>query len=122
MTDTFTFPFRVVALPPALLTAERQVGILADVDGLEDYYALFEKYGFGGTSQAWVEHIETIIEEFTPDLLEHIAFEKQGRAFLAYADSPLAVSQFMELVLPIFGNLGSFQKYLSQADPADFFE
>lgn len=122
MTDTDTFPFRVVKLPAALLTPEHQVGILADVGGLEEYYTLFERYGFGGTSRSWAEHIETIIEEFEPTLLDHLEFTEQGGAFFAFADSDVAVSQFMRLVLPIFGNLGSFQKYLSQADPEDFFE
>lgn len=120
MTDTF--PFRVVELPAALQTGARQVGILADVAGLEDHFALFEKYGFGGTAPGWVEHIETIIEEFAPDLLEHLEFELHGEAFLAYADSTEAVQRFLRLLRPIFGDLASFQKYLSQADPADFFE
>ncbi|WP_375417803.1 hypothetical protein [uncultured Hymenobacter sp.] len=119
---TDSFPFRVVALPAALRTAERQVGILADVAGLEDHYALFEKYGFGGTGASWVEHIETIIEELEPELLDHLEFAEQGGAFFTFADGELAVSRFLRLVLPIFGTLPSLQKYLSQADPEDFFE
>lgn len=117
-----TFPFRVVALPAALLTAERRVGILADVGGLEDHYALFEKYGFGGTKLSWVEHIQTIIEEFEPALLDRLEFEEQGEAFLVYAGGQEAVERFMRLLLPIFGSLTGLQKYLSQADPEDFFE
>jgi hypothetical protein len=117
-----TFPFQVMALPDALLTPERQFGILADVGGLEHYYALFEKYGYGGTGASWVEHIQTIIEEFQPELLDHLEFEEGGEAFFAYADSQPAVEQFLALLLPIFGSLPSLQKYLSQADPEDFFE
>jgi hypothetical protein len=117
-----TLPFQVMALPAALRTEERQFGILADVGNLEDYYALFEKYGYGGTGQSWVEHIQTIIEEFQPELLDHLEFEAQSEVFFAYADSQDAVTRFMELLLPIFGSLPGLQKYLQQTDPEDFFE
>ena len=116
------FPFKMAALPPALRTATRQVGILADVGGLEDHYTLFEKYGFGGTAACWVEHIETILEEFEPELLDQLEFELPNESFLAYADSELTARRFLGLVLPIFGSLAGLRKYLSQADPDDFFE
>ena len=117
-----SFPFKIVALPPALRTDTRQVGILADVGGLEDHYALFEKYGFGGTAACWVEHIETILEEYEPALLDQLEFELPNESFLAYADSELTAEQFLRLMLPIFGSLTGLQKYLSQTDPDDFFE
>ena len=49
-------------------------------------------------------------------------FDEQEDAFLVYADSLYAVRQFMHWVLPYFGDLGKLKKYLSQADPSDFFE
>ncbi|QKG52549.1 Imm51 family immunity protein [Hymenobacter sp. BRD67] len=117
---TSTFPFKIAAAQnPAEPT--RQFAILADVAGLDAYYHLFEDYGFGGDGASWREHIETIIEEFRPDLLEHLEFDEDRDTFLVYADSPAAARDFMALVLPYFGDLGKLKKYFSQTDPDDFF-
>ena len=118
---TPTFPF-VVTTEPDSTQPEHSYSILVDLSEMDDYYALFEKYGFGGNGPSWVEHIETIVEEFNPDLLDHLEFDEEGETFLAYADSPTAVDQFLHLVQPIFGDLASLNKYLSQADPENFFE
>jgi hypothetical protein len=117
---TSTFPFKIAA---AKATADpaRQFVILADVSGLDDYYKLFEEYGFGGDGPSWREHIETIIEEFQPELLEHLEFDEDHDTFLVYADSPAAARDFMTLVLPHFSDLGKLKKYFSQTDPGDFF-
>ncbi|GAC1367063.1 MAG: hypothetical protein NVS3B25_30180 [Hymenobacter sp.] len=115
-----SYPFQVAALPPPA-TPERQLAIFADVGGLEEYYGLFQHYGFGGTAESWVEHIQTIIEEHEPALLEAVAFEEGGHTFVAYAPSPAVADRFLACVLPFFGSLPKLQKYLSQADPADFF-
>jgi len=115
-----TFPFQVTAAPAAVMP-EYQHLIFADVGGLESYYALFQNYGFGGTADSWVEHIETIIEEKQPKLLEELEFAEGGHTFVAYASGPVAVADFMACVLPHFDTLPHLQKYLSQADPDDFF-
>ena len=117
---TATFPFKVAAAKAATNPA-RQFVILAEVDGLDDYYQLFEDYGYGGSGLSWREHIETIIEEFQPALLDHLEFEEAADAFLVYADSLAAVRQFMACILPHFGDLGKLRKYFSQTDPGDFF-
>ena len=117
---TSTYPFKVAAAKAAADPA-RQFLILAEVGGMDDYYQLFEDYGYGGDGESWREHIETIIEEFDPDLLDHLEFEEERDTFLAYADSPDAVRQFMACVLPYFGDLGKLKKYFSQTDPGDFF-
>lgn len=115
-----SFPFQVAPLPsPAL--PERQLAIFADVGGLEEYYVLFQDHGFGGTAESWVEHIETIIEEHQPDLLDELEFEKGGHTFVAYAPTQAVADRFLACVLPFFGSLPRLQKYLSQADPDDFF-
>jgi hypothetical protein len=62
-----TYPFKIAAAK-APADSTRQFAILAEVAGLDDYYKLFEEYGFGGDGPSWREHIETIIEEFDPDL------------------------------------------------------
>jgi hypothetical protein len=115
-----TFPFQVTAAPAAVMP-EYQLLIFADVGGLEAYYTLFQNYGFGGTADSWVEHIETIIEEKQPKLLEELEFAEGGHTFVAYASGPVAVADFMACVLPHFGTLPALQKYLGQADPDDFF-
>lgn len=115
-----TYPFKVAAAK-APANPARQFAILADLSELDDYLQLFEDHGYGGNGPSWREHIETIIEEFQPELLDHLEFDEEADAFLAYADSLDAVRQFMALVLPRFGDVGKLKKYLSQTDPGDFF-
>jgi len=115
-----SFPFQVTAAPEPV-APEYQFVIFADVGGLEDYYTLFQHFGFGGTADSWAEHIETIIEEKQPKLLDELEFVEGGHTFVAYASGPVAVEQFMACVLPIFGTLPALRSYLSQADPEDFF-
>ena len=118
---TSTLPFQVAAAKAAA-DPTRQFLILARVEELEDYAQVFENYGYGSTGTAWREHLETIIEEFNPDLLDHLEFAEDQTTFLAYADSADAVRQFMACALPYFGDLGKLKKYLSETDPSDFFE
>ncbi len=115
-----TFPFQL-APAPAPISPEYELLIFADVSGLEEYYVLFQSYGFGGTAESWAEHIETIIEEQQPDLLEELEFANSNHTFVAYASGPAAADAFLACVLPHFGTLPHLQQYLSQADPSDFF-
>jgi hypothetical protein len=116
-----TYPFKIAAAKSAT-DSTRQFAIIVELNELDEYSQLFENHGYGGTGASWREHIETIIEEFEPDLLEHLEFDEVGDTFLAYADSLAAVRQFMACVLPYFGDLGKLKKYLDQTDPGDFFE
>ncbi len=118
---TTTFPFEIEDVR-AWAVPERQYRITAAVSELDEYYVLFEKYGFGGNGPCWVEHITTIIEEHQPALLDQLDFDEEGDAFVVYADSETSTQQFLRLVQPIFADLGALNKYLSQTDPADFFE
>lgn len=115
-----TFPFQLSPAPPPI-SPEYQLVIFADVGGLEEYYVLFRDYGFGGTADSWVEHIETIIEEHQPALLNELEFGEGSQTFVVYASSPEIADRFLATVLPYFGTLPLLQKYLSQADPDDFF-
>ena len=115
-----TFPFQITAAPEPV-APEYQFVIFADVGGLEDYYALFQHFGFGGTAASWAEHIETIIEERQPALLDELELVEGGQTFVAYASGPVAVEAFWACVLPYFGTLPALRNYLSQADPDDFF-
>jgi len=116
-----TFPFKVAAARGTDNPAHQFV-ILAEVGNMDEYLNLFEDHGYGGTGLAWREHIETIIEEYDPALLDNLEFDETENVFLAYADSLDAVRQFMNWVLPYFGNVGKLKKYLSQTDPSDFFK
>ncbi len=115
-----SFPFQLAPAPPPI-SPEYEVVIFADVGGLEDYYALFQHYGFGGTAASWAEHLETIVEEHCPALLDELEFAEGGATFLVYAASPALAQQFLACVLPYFGALPQLRQYLSQADPDDFF-
>lgn len=115
-----TYPFKIAAAKSATDPA-RQFAIVVELSEMDEYSQLFENHGYGGTGASWCEHIETIIEEFEPDLLEHLEFDETDDNFLAYADSLAAVRQFMACVLPYFADLGKLKKYLDQTDPGDFF-
>ena len=103
-------------------TPERKYRIVVDLSEMDDYYNVFEKHGYSGSGASWVEHIETILEEHAPELLNHVELAGEGEIFRAYTDSRATAEQFLRLVHPIFGDLGSLNKYLSQTDPGDFFE
>jgi len=115
------FPFLIYDLQEHA-TPERLYRIVVDLSDMDDYYTVFERHGFGGGGASWVEHIETILEEHAPELLDHVELAGEGEIFRAYTDSRAATEQFLRLIHPIFGNLGSLNKYLAQADPGDFFE
>jgi hypothetical protein len=89
---------------------------------LEGYFYLFEKYGFGGGGLSWEEHISTILEEESPQLLDHLLGSSTPARLLFYADSEATVQAFLRLIGPIFADLGSLNKYFSQTDSSDFFE
>ena len=120
---TSTFPFRVAAANAAD-DAARQFVIVAAVDELEGYGNLLEDFGYGNTGPSWREHLETIVEEHQPALLDHLEFEEPQLAdtLLLYADSLDAVRQFLGCVQPYFGDLAKLKAYLRQTDPGDFFE
>ncbi|WP_147374733.1 hypothetical protein [Hymenobacter rubripertinctus] len=117
-----TAPFIVTDAPPELTDPARRQRILVDLSDMDDYYVVFERYGFGGGGACWAEHIETIIEEHAPDLLERVELAGAGEIFRAFTDGPATTAEFLALVRPIFADLGSLNKYLSQTDPTDFFE
>ena len=118
---TSTFPFEI-ATAKTTANPARQFAIVAHAGALEDYHDLFEDFGFTGSGASWREHIETIIEEFEPELLDHVEFDEVGDTFLAYADSPAAVKQFLACVQPYFGDIAKLEKYFQQTDPEDFFQ
>ena len=115
-----TFPFQLAPAPPPI-SPEYELLVFADVGGLEDYYRLFQHFGFGGTPASWAEHLETIVEEHQPKLLNELEFTESRGALVVQASSPAIAEQFLACVLPYFGSLELLRKYLSQADPADFF-
>ena len=116
-----TYPFQVAAAK-APADDPRQFAIIAPTGELEDYSNLFEDFGYGGNGPSWREHIETILEEHQPELLDHLEFDEAEDTFLAYADSLAAVRHFMSCVLPYFGDLEKLRNYLRQTDSSDFFE
>ncbi len=117
-----TYPFLLSEVAPAQATPERQQRLLVDLSDMDDYYVVFERYGFGGGGASWAEHIETIVEEHDPELLDHVELAGTGEFFRAFTDGPAATARLLALVQPIFANLGRLSKYLAQTDPTDFFE
>lgn len=115
-----TFPFQLAPAPPPI-SPEYETLVFADVGGLEDYYRLFQHFGYGGTAASWAEHLETIVEEHCPALLDELEFTESSGAFVAYAASPAIAGQFVACVRPYFGSLTVLRQYLSQTDPGDFF-
>jgi hypothetical protein len=89
---------------------------------IDEYFDLFDEYGFSGNGYSLAEHIEFIIEERDAELLTHLDFDPNGNEFLVWADSEEAVHRFMAAVLPVFGNSVTMKTYLKKADPENFME
>jgi hypothetical protein len=123
-----TWPFVYYEQPEdGRLTTGRNYAIWAVGNGgpdrlIDEYFNLFEEYGFSGNGYSLAEHIEAIIEKKDAELLNHLDFDPNGNEFLVWADSEDAVRRFMVAVLPVFGNAVTMQAYLKQADPENFME
>ncbi|RZJ56917.1 MAG: hypothetical protein EOO55_04380 [Hymenobacter sp.] len=125
------YPFKVFKMPPRPV-GERDYGhnyqIWAiDKEGLEsvgasEYGDLFEEYGFSGNGESWREHIQYIIEEKDPSLLDHIEFDCNSDEFLTWADSEEAVQRFLNDVSPVFESEAKLKAHFKQLDPDDFME
>ena len=90
--------------------------------GTNEYGDLFNKYGFEGNGESWREHIQFIIEEKDPSLLDHIDFDCNADEFLAWADNEEAVQRFLDDVLPVFESEAKLDAHFKQLDPDDFSE
>lgn len=123
MAKSATFPFKIYReedVHPEM--QNRQFSIQAPVGDLDDYYELFEEYGFGGNGPSWAEHIRFILEEADKKLDDHLEYDEEGDTFLVYADSQEVVDRFLKHIQPVFATKKSLKKYLSQADPDNFEE
>ncbi len=87
---------------------------------MNDYYELFDEYGFEGNGPSWAEHIRFILAEANSDLGNHLEYDDEGDTFLVYADSQDVVDRFMKHIQPVFATKKSLKKYLSQVDPNNF--
>lgn len=93
--------------------------IIAPLDSdelLEIYYPFFEEHGYEGNGYCWEGHIIQILEKVDKDLLDHIEFDPEAGGFYAYADSAANQQKFMEILGPIFSDLGVLETYVSAAD------
>ena len=103
-TPSDTHPFILTQVSPELMTPARQQRLLVDLSDMDDYYVVFERYGFSGSGASWAEHIETIIEEHDPELLEHVELAGAGEVFRAFTDGPA------ELALVALAQLGASRR------------
>ena len=125
------YPFKVFKMPPHPANEPdygRNYQIWAtDRNGLEsvganEYGDTFDKYGFAGNGESWREHIQYILEDKDPALLEHLDFDCNADEFLVWADSDLTAKRFLDDVLPIFGSEANLDAHFQTLDPNDFFE
>jgi hypothetical protein len=120
---TNTFPFDISKEEHVDVQMDnRQYWIQCPVGEVDGYFELFKEYGFGGNGPSWVEHINAILAEKDPQILEHLEFDEEGDTFLVYADSEEVVNRFMKAVQPVFANKKSLKEYLAKADPDNFSE
>ena len=123
MTKSATFPFNIHRIENVEQWEQnRQFSIQAPLGDLDDYYELFDEYGFGGNGPSWAEHIRFILAKVDSELEEHLEYDDEGDTFLVYADSQNIVDRFMKHIQPVFATKKSLKKYLSQADPDNFEE
>ncbi|WP_201985290.1 Imm51 family immunity protein [Hymenobacter rubidus] len=116
-----TFPFQVDKLtdPESKTPYYCIQASVGDIDGYPD---LFEEYGFGGNGYSWAEHIQAILNEREPDILEQLEFDEEGDTFLVRTENEETMHKFISAIQPVFGTKKTLKKYLSQADPDDFEE
>lgn len=112
------YPFKI-ATTQDLADPARRYAIVAELGELAAYTSLLEDYGYDSDGLGWREHIETILEEYQPGLLDHLEFAEESNSFLAYADTPFTVRQFLDWILPCFGDLAKLRRYLNQPEPGD---
>ena len=76
----------------------------------------FEELGYTGNGYTWEGHIIQILEKLDKELLNHIEFDPEAGGFYAYADSAANQQKFMEILGPIFSDLGVLETYVTSAD------
>lgn len=116
-----TFPFQVNKLTD--VESENPYHYIqtsvGDIDGYPD---LFEQYGFSGNGYSQAEHIQSILNEKDPSILEQLEFDEEGDTFLVRTESEDILNRFMDAINSVFGTKKTLKKYLSQADPDSFEE
>lgn len=120
MTDTSPFKVYPITDPHPLLP-DRRYQLIVEV-GEYEHLDVFEQYGFTGNGPSWAEHIQYILEEHDPELLDHLEPDEEGSTYVAYIDSAAAVERFLGLVRPYFASREKLAAHFSQLDPEAFFE
>ncbi|WP_375416126.1 hypothetical protein [uncultured Hymenobacter sp.] len=104
--------------------SEQQYQILAafDLPELLSYKTLFDRYNsapppyFNGNL---VDIAALIVEEYAPQLLDHLEFDEEGYWLDIYSDSNEIATQFVALVCPVYQNLSLLEQYAQKvANPS----
>jgi hypothetical protein len=97
-------------IPPLLLRAKER---------LIKHNPIFEKYGFSGNGYSWEGVIRHILQDKSPDLLNHIEFDPEADSFFSCADSSEYQKKIIAILLPICSDLEKFDECLSKIDPGE---
>lgn len=106
------YPFQV-------MNNEGKITILAVLESddlFNKYYPFFEKHGYEGNGYCWQGHIIQILEKMDKELLDHIEFDPEAGAFYAYIDSKETQIRFINLLSPIFSDLGKLEEWVKSAN------
>jgi len=85
-------------------------------DLFKKYYPLFTKHKYEGNGYCWEGHITQILEKKDPELLDHLDFDPEAGGFYVYADTEENQLKFVQVLSPIFSDLGQLEEYIKSAD------
>ena len=111
------FPFKVHFVNGALSGSPEQMHqILAEFDSpdLLRHKALFDKYGLDEGLLSLVDFTALIIENNSPELLDHLDFNEEGYLLDIYADSEAAVQDFVSNICPAFRDIKELESYVQR--------
>lgn len=111
-----TFPFSVTYNQDALLNDSPwqlyQVLAAFDATELAAYKQLSDKYSRVDWRISFIDTTALIMEERSPDLLDHVEFDEEGYLLDMYLDSDVALHTFTTIICPIFRQLPLLEEYM----------
>jgi len=80
------------------------------------YYNMFAKYEYEGNGYCWEGHIEQILDDLQPELLDQIEFDPEAGSLTIISDDQKILKTVSELLNPIFEDLETLKSWISKAN------
>jgi len=85
----------------------------------EDYYDLFEEYGYSGNGHSWGSLVKFILSKEDPKLLRVIDIDPEGDTFVAVAFSKEDQRKLGRILSTIANDTERLEHYLSTVPPEE---